>query len=173
MSITVEIARALCAIVFVWAVCRRDAPTAIAAIVGVLIFGIMAILNSGEERRGAARPTRLLNCRWSDKRGLGAIRGPCRSAATGWAMTDAKIANAAGVAQETVRRHRLQLEQTKTNEIKPNKFYEPRKSRRTDSIGRSRPRPGCRFLARPEPAGAAPRSSRYPYGPALGRVPAP
>ena len=51
MSHTVEIAGALSAIVVVWAVCRRDWPTAIAAIVGVLIFGIMAILNSGEDRR--------------------------------------------------------------------------------------------------------------------------
>lgn len=51
MSHTIEIAFALAAIVAVYAVCRRDWPTAIAAIVGVLIFGIMAILNSGEERR--------------------------------------------------------------------------------------------------------------------------
>jgi hypothetical protein len=51
MNLTVEIAGALAAIVFVYALCRRDWPTAAAATVGVLIFGLLAIVRGGDERR--------------------------------------------------------------------------------------------------------------------------
>ena len=51
MSTTIEIALAAVAMLAVYAVCRRDWPTAAAATVGVLILGMMAILNSGESDR--------------------------------------------------------------------------------------------------------------------------
>ena len=51
MNITLEIAFALAAIVAVYAACRRDWPTALAATVGVLIFAVLAIMRGGDERR--------------------------------------------------------------------------------------------------------------------------
>jgi hypothetical protein len=51
MHFAPEILGALCAIVFVWALCRRDWPTAAGAIVGVLIFAVLAIALGGDERR--------------------------------------------------------------------------------------------------------------------------
>jgi hypothetical protein len=51
MNLAPEIAGAFCAIVFVWAMCRRDWPTAAGAIVGVLIFVVLALMSSDEDRR--------------------------------------------------------------------------------------------------------------------------
>jgi len=48
---TIEIAFAFVAMLAVYAACRRDWPTAVAATVGVLILGVMAVLGSGEDRR--------------------------------------------------------------------------------------------------------------------------
>lgn len=51
MNATVEIALAAAAMLAVYAACRRDWPTAVAAVVGVLILGIMAIVLSSEDKR--------------------------------------------------------------------------------------------------------------------------
>ena len=51
MNLTVEIAGALCAMLAVYALCKRDWPTALAAVVGVLIFAVLAIMRGGDERR--------------------------------------------------------------------------------------------------------------------------
>ena len=51
MNLTVEIAGALAAIVFVYALCRRDWPTAAAAMVGAILFAIIAVMRGSDERR--------------------------------------------------------------------------------------------------------------------------
>jgi hypothetical protein len=51
MNLTVEIAGALAAIVFVYTLCRRDWPTAAAAMVGAILFAIIAIMRGSDERR--------------------------------------------------------------------------------------------------------------------------
>jgi hypothetical protein len=51
MSTAIEIAFALVAMLAVYALCRRDWPTAAASVTGALILALFAIMNGGDEHR--------------------------------------------------------------------------------------------------------------------------
>jgi len=51
MNSVMLVLAAVCFIVAIWAVCRRDGPTAAAGVAGAVLFAILAII-TGENDRG-------------------------------------------------------------------------------------------------------------------------